>query len=227
MKELTLGFCPQGNGYGDIQPFDQIFSHKKDISKGIEGVDAVVFWGGADIHPGFYEQERHSKSQANSRPSERDYFEWRAMVYCKLHNIPMIGVCRGAQMMCAFAGGELVQHCNHHNTGGHSIVTHDGKRMYTTSAHHQMMIPWKVQHELLAWTDRRQSTLYEGEHDQPIPEMYSHNEPEVVYFPKIRGLAIQGHPEWMNATDPLVQWFNELIIDKLLIPSFEKEKANA
>jgi hypothetical protein len=32
-----------------------------------------------------------------------------------------------------------------------------------------------------------------------IPEMEKHPEPEIVYFPQTRFLAIQGHPEWMSA----------------------------
>lgn len=223
-KDLVLGYCPLGNGH-DIHPFDEVFSYGKSIANGFDGVDAVVFWGGTDIHPSFYGQERHSLSQALQHPSQRDLFEWRAMVYCKLHKIPMIGVCRGAQMMCAFAGGTLVQHADGHNCGHHAIVNKEGEVMNVTSAHHQMMYPWDVPHELLAWSSPSLSRVYQDGQDKEIARMKMEREPEIVYFPKVNGLAIQGHPEWMKSDSRLVQYFNELIIDKLLMPKFEESQA--
>lgn len=217
MKDLVLGYSPYGNG-NSIFPFDDVFSHKQDIlHQGIEGIDALVLWGGTDIHPSYYGETHHSRSQAFMNPPSRDVLEWKAMVYCKLHNIPMIGVCRGAQFMCAFAGGKLIQDVTGHAQGGsHDVITNDGQVFSTTSAHHQMMYPFDVPHEMLAWSKTKRSAHYQNGDDAPIASMFDKVEPEVVFFPKIRALCIQGHPEWMTKKDPLVGWFNELIVDKLL-----------
>lgn len=222
-KPLILGYCPLGNG-SSIHPFDQIFDRGQDISKSIEGVDAVVFWGGTDIHPSLYNEPAHRTSQMfNSKyPSSRDDFEWRAMNYCMIHGIPMIGVCRGAQLMCAFAGGKLIQDCDKHASGGgHQIQTVDGRTMYVTSAHHQMMYPYDIPHELLAWATPKRSTYYENGLHEPVKAMETKREPEIVYFPTINGLAIQGHPEWMGKDDVVVKYFNELILEKLLLDQVE------
>ena len=40
-KKLILGTCPEGNGY-DVAPFDEVFDGFVDVSKGLDGVDAVV-----------------------------------------------------------------------------------------------------------------------------------------------------------------------------------------
>jgi putative glutamine amidotransferase len=218
MKNLTLGYC-EGNDH-TIAPFDRVFDHKQDVSHSLKGVDAVVFWGGTDIHPSFYKEGHHHLSGASSHVSERDLFEWKVMLYCKVNNIPMIGVCRGAQFLCAFAGGKLVQHCSgHNNTSGHQMITHDGRYIFTTSAHHQMMYPWDVPHELLARTEYHRSNFYEGavgEDNLPTTlDMLCKDEPEVVYFPEIRALAIQGHPEWAVDTK-FADYCNNLIVEKLL-----------
>ena len=214
-KPLILGYSPWGNG-NSIFPFDAVFDYGQDVlKKGFDNIDALVLWGGTDIHPSYYKEKHHQFNQAPPFPSDRDRFEWKAMVYCKLHNIPIIGVCRGAQFLCAFAGGSLIQHVDGHNNGNHKMVTKDGESMYTTSAHHQMLYPYEVNHELLAWSQTKLASRYENGDGANTSAMFTQREPECVYFPEIRGLGIQGHPEWMNKDSRMVQWFNELIIEKL------------
>lgn len=215
MKSLILGYCPIGNGTS-IAPFDEVFDTGQDISRSISGVDAVVFWGGTDIHPSFYNEKAHQYSQASHVPSARDEFERKAMLYCITNNIPIIGVCRGAQLMCAVAGGSLIQHVTGHvGKGDHKMVTSDGEYITTTSCHHQMMYPYDVEHELLAWASHNLSTVYENGENKTTSLMAGRKEPEVVFFPRIRGLAIQGHPEWAVGSR-FAQYCNELIVNKLL-----------
>ena len=38
-------------------------------------------------------------------------------------------------------------------------------------------------------------------------------EPEVVWFPKIKALAIQGHPEWAHPRSKYVEYVNRLVED--------------
>lgn len=212
-KKLTLGYCPIGNG-DSIAPFNRIFEMQQDISKSLDGVDAVVFWGGTDIHPSLYDEDRHPQSQAGKFPSARDEFEWKAMRYCQVNDIPMIGVCRGAQLMTAFVGGFLIQDVNGHHAN-HGMQTVDDEVIQTTSCHHQMMYPYDVEHELLAWAVPRQSGHYQGPTRISLSCMNDKREPEVVYYPQIRGLAIQGHPEWAIGSR-FADYCNELIRSKLL-----------
>jgi len=221
---MKLGYCPIGNG-SSIKPFDKVFAEKQDISvDGFTGVDAVVFWGGQDISPSLYGHNAHPYSQAPLRGlSARDQFEWGAMKYCKVHDIPMIGVCRGAQMLCAFAGGYLIQDMTGHvsNGGIHAMTTSDGEELRTTSCHHQMMYPFVVPHEMLAWSTHSLSKHYEGEEGEDLSDrMVGRVEPEVVYYPTIRGLAIQGHPEWAVGTQ-FADYCNRLIESKLFTTVLE------
>lgn len=215
MTKLVLGYCPVGNG-SSIEPFNQTFAFQKDASKSVAGVDAVIFWGGTDIHPSLYGQLRHERSQAAGLdPSSRDTFEWNLMKYCKVNNIPMIGVCRGAQMLCAFAGGSLIQHVTGHvgNSGGHQIHSDDlDSPIWSTSCHHQMMYPFDVPHDMIAWTGVHLGDKYEI--DKGSISMDGKVEPEIVYFPEIKGLAIQGHPEWAIGS-PFADFCNELVVKYL------------
>ncbi len=137
------------------------------------------------------------------------------MKYAKANKIPIIGVCRGAQALCVFAGGKLVQHVTGHASGNHYVTTTDGEILLTTSCHHQMMYPWDIDYELLAWSSDSKSTMYLGEDNKPL-KADGFCEPEVVYFPRVRGLAIQGHPEWMGANDEFVHYCNDLVCKYLL-----------
>lgn len=215
--KLCLGYCPEGNGHS-IYPFNKIFPQGKNIKDGFEGVDAVVFWGGMDIHPTLYGEGFHPFNQASgSIPSKRDLFEWKVMLYCHVNKIPMIGVCRGAQLMCAFAGGTLIQHVDGHVGGGdHEVTTSEGEKFHVTSCHHQMMYPYNVEHDLLAWSTHNLSDSYEGAFRSKMTIMDGKKEPEVVYFPDINGLAIQGHPEWAGPDSDFVEYCQSLVRSHLL-----------
>lgn len=216
---FTLGYSPYDaptgfKGIEGIFPFDQVFDHGKDLSKHpLSECDALVLWGGTDIHTDFYNRSVHRRNNCPVMPSQRDWFEWELMREARSLGLPIIGVCRGAQFICAFAGGILVQDCGGHNGGYHTIVTEDGEEFLVTSAHHQMMYPWEVDHHVLAWSTKKLANYYHGLTEEEIKKHTI--EPEVVLFPEINALAIQAHPEWMSTEHPFVHWCNQQVIDHL------------
>lgn len=220
VKMLTLGHV--GMGTGDVEPFDQRFqagrlTSGKDIQNGCD-IDALVIWGGEDISPSIYDQPVSKYTYAPAVPSHRDRIEMDACVAAIERNIPIIGVCRGAQLVCALAGGRLIQHVNGHG-GSHMMECSDGTNVRTTSVHHQMMYPYDVEHELLAWAaPARSRGTYMIADNVSDPEMEDKPEPEVVWFPRIKALAIQGHPEFVRDahTDPFVQYCMTLV-DKYIL----------
>lgn len=195
---MRLGYLPCYVG-ASIFPFDVLFDEAVSISRtsDVQHCDAILLWGGEDIASSYYGEQPHPQNQNRSgQPSKRDIHEWGAMVAAQSEGIPIIGVCRGAQFMTAFAGGKLIQHMHGHH-GDHDVTTYDGKVYQTSSCHHQAMLPEGTEHEVLAKA---------GDIN------------EVVYYPAIKGFAIQGHPEWMNKTDPFVQWCFKEITQRLLTP---------
>lgn len=202
-----------GYGTGHVSPFDQVFEQGQLVTPEeiTNDLAALVIWGGEDISPSIYNHAVSSYTGAFEALSRRDRIEVDAARRCIGLGIPLIGVCRGAQLLCALAGGFLIQHVDRH-TNSHMIETKDGRHIMSSSVHHQMMYPYDVEHELVAWATPRRSTVYITEADRDYEPMREHEEPEIVWFPKIKGLAIQGHPEFhaRPETDPFVQYCMEL-----------------
>jgi gamma-glutamyl-gamma-aminobutyrate hydrolase PuuD len=184
------------------------FNHLNNVNEVAEAVndpaelkqgDMLVVWGGADISPDLYNKGRSSFSHAGWHPSHRDVVEWKLMQQAKTLNIPIIGVCRGAQMLCALEGGFLYQDVDGHS-GKHTVITDDGHEFTTNSIHHQMMVP-QGDFRLVGWTETRSNGYWDVGNDgldvlRPVQE----KEPEFVFYPKIKGFAIQWHPEMMGET---------------------------
>ena len=206
---LTLGYSPWGTGDTDTH-FVKLFDKSVDARKeGFDNVSCFLLWGGTDINASFYNEKPHPLNQMqSSKLSERDVWEWEALKECKKRNIPVIGVCRGAQLLCAFNGGKLYQHVNGHK-GSHVLVTMDGDEFVSNSCHHQMLDVDNTNHTLLAWTKQPHSTIYEGL--SKVPD----KEPEIVYFHDNMALAIQGHPEWMNEESDFVDYCLHIVSEMI------------
>lgn len=174
----------------------------------------LVIWGGEDISPSLYNKPVSSYTGASENLSRRDLIEHTLAARAIELGMPIIGVCRGAQLLCAMAGGHLIQHVNNHG-GSHVVRTSDGVTLKVNSIHHQMMYPFNVEHEMRAWIEHHRSDIHvdvrengvEFNNKPPI-------EPEYVYFPKIKGFAIQWHPEMMSETS---------VANQYILSNIEKE----
>lgn len=225
--KLILGYSPYGAPYesgNQIYPFEEIWDEGKNLETAtdadIDKCHALVLWGGSDISPTLYGEAREFNSGPTD-PTPRDLFEWELLRRFSDKGKPIIGVCRGAQLLCAFAGGKLVQHVYSHGSD-HTITTSDDHEFIVSSSHHQMMYPYDVEHELLAWSTRPQSTVYLPRDKQYSIELEQRRkkEPEVVWFPEINGLAIQCHPEWHYKSGK--KWeFNEWMFNVILERFFD------
>ena len=207
----VLGYV--AGGTGRIRPFNQVFDSGVEVvaDEVSKSLAALVIWGGADISTGLYDEDGGKWTHANRDLSARDKKEVDACKAAIAQGIPIIGVCRGAQLLCALAGGKLIQHVEGHNGGDHAITTSDGREMRTSSVHHQMMYPYAVKHELLAWSKTPRSYLYCFNNKDEPKRHLEHPEAEVVWFPEIKGLAIQGHPEFMREDEEFVSYCMELV----------------
>jgi putative glutamine amidotransferase len=200
--------------YDDIYPFNHMnvftdtgYAFEADeLKRG----DALIIWGGEDISPTLYNKEVSRFSGSGPQISTRDAVEWSLMKRAVELEIPIIGVCRGAQMLCALAGGHLLQHVDNHG-GTHVVETPTGYEFVTNSIHHQMMYPFNVEHEMLASIKTPRSKYhFDVNESVPVPE-----EPEFVYFPKVKGFAVQWHPEAMDADCPATKYIFDQIEARL------------
>ena len=201
-------------------PFDFLFQKRINLELGQDlqanlPVDALILWGGEDISPSIYNQKSSwLYTDAKEEMSIRDKIEVDLAKEAIKLGIPIIGICRGAQLMCALSGGSVIQHVtNHCKWGQHDMLTNAGQTLPTNSIHHQMMNPFKIPNfELLAWSKIKLSTKYIGAEGRDIVEAYhpDFKEPEIVWFPTTKSLCIQGHPEFSTAKFPFIKYCLEL-----------------
>ena len=98
--------CPQ---YADIVKRDTY--HGTDAEVLLAGVQAVVFLGGGDISSTLFAvpQTWHGLTDDSPADATRDVSEYLTMAYCLDHDIPVLGLCRGMQMLGVVSGASLIQ----------------------------------------------------------------------------------------------------------------------
>jgi putative glutamine amidotransferase len=74
----------------------------------LDRLDAVVFAGGADLDPAAYGEEPHPETTGVR--AERDAAELPLMRAALDRDLPVLGICRGMQVLAVVCGGTLVQH---------------------------------------------------------------------------------------------------------------------
>jgi putative glutamine amidotransferase len=72
----------------------------------LEGVSGVVIGGGTHVEPGRYAATR---LEGYLYDPERDELEWEVIARAMTERLPVLGICRGAQVLNVFAGGTLFQ----------------------------------------------------------------------------------------------------------------------
>ena len=84
---------------------------ESDAEEILQDVNAVVFPGGEDISPSLYydPQEWHGVEAERDYSAERDVSDFVLMSYCLEHDIPLMTICRGTQMLSVVSGAEIVQ----------------------------------------------------------------------------------------------------------------------
>lgn len=178
--------------------------------------DIVLLTGGEDISPSIYNEPIARPSSIYLRDGEllsgRDAREIAAVKQARELHKPIWGTCRGAQMLCALAGGKLVQDMQHWGT--HKLFFNDSKNSCcsSNSLHHQLQYPYTIDkrdYSILAYSEGL-SPYYHGTafEDMEMPELSDKGaikEPEFIYYNKLKGLGIQGHPEMMDNSSTMVK----------------------
>jgi gamma-glutamyl-gamma-aminobutyrate hydrolase PuuD len=218
-------FCPRTTQYTSKELIGWL--PNTEHADKIEDCDLIIFQGGADVNPSLYNQLENTRTRPMGPNAELvDINAYRTGM---INNIPMIGICRGAQLLTVMNGGRLIQDVENHGKD-HKIKFNDGEVHLMTSTHHQMMNPFfdlkeGEDFEIIAQSEVPLSTYYMEENGIDVRlglRTYSDKndvirEPEIVFYPKTNCMCIQGHPEYTWANKETVSKINKIINEKMKI----------
>jgi putative glutamine amidotransferase len=95
----------------------------------LDGIDGLIITGGRDVDPASYGHDAHSTTDEPDR--NRDAWEFALIAAALPRHLPVLGICRGAQLLNVALGGTLHQHLP-------DIVGHtrhqQGNAVFTTSS---------------------------------------------------------------------------------------------
>lgn len=186
----------------------EFLSHKDYFTKyefQDKAADLILFTGGVDVNPQVYGQKKGSFTDSPSKTRDDDEIN----LYNNFsYNIPKLGICRGAQLLCVLNGGKIIQHVENH-LHSHSMTYNEFKdnplykdvKINVPSDHHQMMYPYTIKPQnfnIIGWSTRYMSDSYMDGDDKQIDIPYNFYEPEIVYFKNTKSLSIQFHPEYTS-----------------------------
>lgn len=201
---LSSGGCPV------ILPF---ISDKETLRQQVSMLDGLILSGGQDIFPLNYNEEPEQK--IGEVFPERDEYEFTLLEETKKTGNPILGICRGFQLINVFEGGSLYQDLSYRDENtlkhsqGHSpeLKTHSvsikkgtlledifqTEKLMVNSFHHQII---KQVPEHLTVSARAADGVIEAIEDR-----------NYGFY-----LAVQWHPEMLyKKHDDIKQLFNRLI----------------
>jgi gamma-glutamyl-gamma-aminobutyrate hydrolase PuuD len=119
------------------------------VEETLDALDAVVFTGGSDLDPELYGEAAHPETAGIVRM--RDEAELELLRAAIDRDMPVLGICRGIQVLNVGLGGDLDQHLEgHRHDPPGEFIQHDvaiepdtrlaemlGERTTVMSHHHQ------------------------------------------------------------------------------------------
>jgi putative glutamine amidotransferase len=164
-------------------------------------LDGLVISGGQDVDPRRYGQEPGLGSTIVD--PERDAFEAR-LVECALdRELPLVGVCRGAQLLNLVRGGTLITQLPRVE---HGLVVYPPEH----PTHDVHLEPGSRLHELLGDRIRVNSFHHQGigalGDGVRITGVAPDGVIEAIELDDAPALGVQWHPEMLSGASPVFEW---------------------
>jgi len=170
-------------------------------ARALDGVDGLVLTGGEDMDPAWYRMEPHPKANPPSR--ERDLFELALLATARQREIPMLGICRGIQVLNVALGGTLWQDLPSERVGA---VDHSPEAARSDRTHVVRLQAGSLIASALGGTEVRVNSFHHQAIRDLAPKLVATGWTEDGLIEAVEGapgepwlLAVQWHPEEMHA----------------------------
>lgn len=174
----------------------------------------ILFPGGQDVSPEMYGEE--ALPLCGQLCLERDAMERALLVQALEMGNPVLGICRGLQLMNAVLGGTLYQDLPSQHP---SQVEHHQLPPYDCPVHQVILLPDTPLRALLG----RETLMVNSYHHQAVKDLAAPLLPmalasdgvmEAVYMPQYPfAWAVQWHPELSEEVDPCSQWIFDAFVE--------------
>ena len=211
MKKIGISYTTTNFPYywnwfnaADLQEVELVrLSFEEKNEEDIKECDGFILTGGIDIEPSLYKGKPDYALAPDSFQKERDLFEEKIYRYAKEHALPLLGICRGFQLVNVLEGGKLVQDLGKSN---------EQHKKETTDKEHEIAVVKNSY--LFDWTHQAVGRVNSAHH-QAITEQvlspafmanaFSFDEEKIIEGFEYRDksnkpflLCVQWHPERMK-----------------------------
>jgi putative glutamine amidotransferase len=170
-------------------------------ARALDGVDGLVLTGGEDVDPAWYGTEPSPLLSPPSR--ERDLFELALFAAARQRELPLLGICRGIQLINVAMGGSLYQDIPSERPGA---VEHRPEKARDSRTHRVRLQPGSRAAQALGAT----SLTVNSSHHQAIRDLApgliatGWSDDQLIEAAETPAgtpwlLAVQWHPEEMYA----------------------------
>lgn len=211
MKKITIGItdCARYAEYErwmKIEPGVEIIrlGYMENNLYELEKCDGIILSGGEDIHPSLYHKPEYiDYCHADNMDIKRDEFEWEALHSSQDKNLPVLGICRGLQLVNIFYKGTLIPEILDYGKEDHTKFNESHDRYHTVK-----VMPQTLLHKIVGTA----SGTVNSSHHQGIDK--------IGQGLTVNSFSEDGIIEGLERMDPgkspfllLVQWHPERMMD--------------
>lgn len=172
-----------------------------EVEENLQDINGLLLPGGIDVEPARYNEAPHSKLEKTD--AGLDALEWRALEFARDNHLPVLGICRGCQVINVFYGGSLYQDIPSQHQSEETVTHRGGKIMHDITIEEGSLL-----HELLGKKRYEVNTYHHQAVKVAAPGFTVSARTDDGIVEAIEGsgkvfvLGVQFHPEKLIAEKP-------------------------